>query len=365
MNRTVVHLVYSLGCGGLEQVIVNLINNSKDYDIEHIIITLVNVQDLYENLTQKIKIFSLNKGPGSDISSHFALYKLLKKLKPDVLNTYNFGAIEYQFTGFLAGVKTRIHCDHGHGGDDSSGSSKKRILVRRIISYFLSKYVVVSPNLLKWGKETIGLKSDKIQLVFNGVDTEKYIPGKDKYNKFTICTVGRADPIKNQSLLINAYKVLCDTHSDFKNTQLLIVGDGPIFNELQEEVTELNMDSSINLLGYRNDIDDIMKKSHLFVLSSNYEAMPMTILEAMACDLPVICTDVGGVRYLVSEDVGWLVPKNDVHAMADAINLAFRDQVASSIKSVKGRKMVASKFSINKMVDEYLILYGVDIKNKM
>lgn len=363
MKRTVVHLVYSLGCGGLEQVIINLIENSKEYDVKHIIITLVDVQDLYKNLTQKIQIFSLNKKPESDIGSHYKLFKLLKEIKPDVLNTYNFGTIEYQFTAFLAGVKTQIHSDHGRGGDDSAGTSKKRNMIRKAVSYLLDKYVVVSPDLFSWGKETLKLNNKKIQLIYNGVDTKKYSPGETKYNKYTICTIGRADPIKNQSLLINAYKVLYDNYSDFKNTQLLIVGDGPIFNELEEEIRSLGMGDNIQLLGYRSDIDEIMKKSNLFVLSSNYEAMPMTILEAMACDLPVISTDVGGVRYLVSEDVGWLVPKNDVAAMADTINMAFKDQATFSNKSEKARKMVASKFSINKMVEEYLVLYGVNINS--
>jgi sugar transferase (PEP-CTERM/EpsH1 system associated) len=361
MRRTVVHLVYSLGYGGLEQVIVNLINNSKTYEVNHVIITLINVHDLYSSLTEKIPIYCLNKKPGNDISSHIELYKLLRKIKPDVLNTYNFGTIEYQFTGFLAGVKTKVHSDHGRGGDDSSGTSKKRNFIRKSISLLLTKYIVVSPDLLAWGSKNLGLNNDKIQLIYNGVDTRKYTHAPDKYDKFTICTVGRAHPIKNQSLLIKAYKLIYDRNTDFRNTQLLIVGDGPIFKELQEEIKALEMESNIHLLGYRNDVADIMRKSNLFVLSSNYEAMPMTVLEAMACNLPVICTDVGGTRYLVSDKEGWLVPKNNVEAMANVIDMIFKNTKLSSIKADYGRILVEKNFSIEKMVKEYLNIYCIDI----
>jgi hypothetical protein len=78
MKRKVVHLVYSLGFGGLEQVIVNLINNSTEYNVQHYIITLTAEQDLYETIKPNVEIYNLEKKPGKDLSIHWKLYKLLR-----------------------------------------------------------------------------------------------------------------------------------------------------------------------------------------------------------------------------------------------------------------------------------------------
>jgi sugar transferase (PEP-CTERM/EpsH1 system associated) len=361
MKRKVVHLVYSLGFGGLEQVIVNLINNSTQYNVQHYIITLTGEQDLYEAIKPDIEIYNLNKKPGKDLSIHWKLYQLLSKLNADVLHSYNFGTIEYHAVATLAGIERRIHCEHGRGGDDPDGMNYWHNVIRKFSCLFIHKFIVVSPDLKQWGKDVLGLKKDKLKIIMNGVSLNEYYPSQDKHDQYTICTVGRANPVKNQKLLIEAFNILKKRGEEYAKLQLQIIGGGPIFDELKQQVKTLGLESQVTLLGYRKDVADIMRKADLFVLCSVYEAMPMTILEAMACQLPVIATNVGGVSHMISDNEAWIIESNNADVLANAIATAYSEKRLAQTKAEQGLKLVEDKYSIEQMVQAYMSLYHCQI----
>ncbi len=366
MNKTsptktthVCHLVYSFGFGGLEQVIANLINNTNDPSITHSIISLTDDLALYYKVKDKADIHCLYKNPGNDIKSHLHLFKLLKSLKVDTLNTYNFGTLEYQLTALFAGVKNRIHSAHGYGGDDSGGTSNKRNALTKIISLILNKYITVSPDLKSWALDTVNISQRKVELIHNGINTSGFKPAPKTTNKniYTICTVGRADPVKNQTFLIRAYASALDANPEMSNSKLVIAGDGPSLSELKSLVLQLGLNDCVELLGYQDDIPTIMQNSDIFVLSSNYEAMPMTILEAMACKLPVIATNVGGTPYLLSDKEGWLVESNNETELANTFLFAYSNPAESNRRAENGLQLVNENYTIEKMCDRYNALY--------
>jgi sugar transferase (PEP-CTERM/EpsH1 system associated) len=357
MKRKVVHLVYSLGFGGLEQVIVNLINNSTEYNVQHCIITLTGEHDLYDAIKPNVEIHNLDKKPGKDFSAHWKLYKLLCQLTPDVIHSYNFGTIEYHAIATLAGVEQRIHCEHGRGGDDPDGMNYWHNVIRKFSCLFIHKFIVVSPDLKQWGKDVLGLKEDKLKIIMNGVSLNEYYPSQDKHDQYTICTVGRANPVKNQKLLIEAFNILKKRGEEYAKLQLQIIGGGPIFDELKQQVKTLGLESQVTLLGYRTDVADIMRKADLFVLCSVYEAMPMTILEAMACELPVIATNVGGVSHMVSNNEAWIIESNNAEVLANTIATAYSDKPLAHKKAKQGKQLVGNNYSIERMVQAYMDLY--------
>ncbi len=355
----VCHLVYSFGFGGLEQVIANLINNSEDSSITHTIVSLTDDLALYYKVQDKTKIHCLHKQPGNDLRSHINLFKLLRSLKIDVLNTYNFGTLEYQLTALLAGVNNRIHSAHGYGGDSSEGKSKKRNIITKAVSLILHKYITVSPDLKSWALNTVNIADSKVMLIHNGINTSAFRPSPKTYNKdiFTFCTVGRADPVKNQTFLIRAYASALQSCPQMNDSKLVIAGDGPSLPKLTSLVNELDLKTKIELLGYQDNIPTIMQNSDVFVLSSRYEAMPMTILEAMACKLPVIATNVGGTPYLLSETEGWLVESNNEPALAKTLISAYLDADTRATKGENGQSLVNEKYTIKKMCAHYNNLY--------
>ena len=101
VTKSIVHLVYSFGCGGLEKVIANLINHSTEYDVEHVLISLTDDISMLEQVDKKIKFFVLGKKSGNDIRTHVKLFSLLKEIKPQTINTYNFGTIEYHLLSLI------------------------------------------------------------------------------------------------------------------------------------------------------------------------------------------------------------------------------------------------------------------------
>jgi sugar transferase (PEP-CTERM/EpsH1 system associated) len=358
VTNSIVHLVYSFGCGGLEKVIANLINHSTDYDAEHILISLTDDISMLEQVDKKIKVFVLDKKSGNDLKTHFKLFSLLRNLKPQAINTYNFGTIEYHAVAKLAGVPVRVHSDHGRGGDDPAGKNKLHNTFRKFIANFITEYVVVSYDLFQWITNDLKINRKKVSLLFNGVAVPQQIEHSSSSPK-TFVTVGRLDKVKNQKLLIDAFTLAVNTIEGFEDCILNIVGDGPLYDELLSQITSLNMSKSIHLLGFRNDITSILKNSDIFVLSSVYEAMPMTILEAMANKTPVICTNVGGISKFISEKQAWFVESKNCKALASKLNeVKINDEFR--LEKVGGAfNFVSEKYEMKQMVKAYMAKYNV------
>ncbi len=363
-KEKVVHIVPSFGCGGLEKVIVNLINNSEHYNVNHILISLTTDFELAKEINSPVDIYCLGKKPGNDVTSHFKLFKLLKKIKPTAFHTYNFGTIEYHLVAKLAGVATTVHCDHGRGGDDPKGQNNFNNFFRKQISRFIDHYIVVSYDLFKWVTEDLQISPSKVQLVFNGVSVEAEVPKKVKsksvnHSEFIITTVGRIDPIKNQKLLLDAFELGKQRFSHWQNVKLQLVGNGPLFDELNRYTSTLNSKSDIAFLGFRSDVPEILAKADLFALSSFYEAMPMTILEAMAMKTPVITTNVGGISKFISEQHAWFVETDNVEAYCTTLNEIMSDEVGRHKKVSVAHQLVFDNYSMDKMVDTYMGLYKI------
>lgn len=359
---TVVHLVPSFGCGGLEKVIVNLVNNSEAYNVKHVLISLTTEFGLIKEFDNPVDVYCLGKKPGNDIYSHFKLMRLLRRLKPVAFHTYNFGTIEYHLAAKLSGVPTTVHCDHGRGGDDPKGLNKLNNRFRKLISVFINHYTVVSYDLFNWVTKDIGINKQKVTLVFNGVKVPAKLQHKKINNDKIISTVGRLDPIKNQTMLMDAFEQYKKTSADQEPVILQLAGDGPSYKELDAYKQTLSSDKDIHMLGYRSDIDDILFKTDLFALSSHYEAMPMTILEAMAIGVPVVTTDVGGISKFISEDEVWFVPAGDQNKMAELFFQLLAHSPEKQQKIERAYNLVKNKYSVQSMVEQYMALYKIEAK---
>lgn len=373
-KKKVVHIVPSFGCGGLEKVVVNLINNSAHYNVKHVLISLTTDFELAKEINVPVEVYCLGKQPGNDIFSHLKLFKLLKRIKPVAFHSYNFGTIEYHLAAKLAGVPVTVHCDHGRGGDDPAGKNKFNNRFRQLISKFIDHYIVVSYDLYRWVTEALKISESKVQLIFNGVTVEKdvavkQVAGKQTPNSsasgntpFVITTVGRLDPIKNQKLLLSAFDLAKKTYPNWENVKLQLAGNGPIYQELVDFNNALSSAKDVEFLGFRSDVADILSNTDLFALSSNYEAMPMTILEAMALKVPVITTNVGGIAKFINESHAWFVESKNVESYAETLNNILLDEQARLQKTGVAHQLVFDNYSMDKMVDAYLGLYQIELR---
>ncbi len=367
----IAHVLFRLGTGGLENGLVNLINTLPDDKYRHAVICMTDYTDFRNRINNDaVQVYCLNKKPGQDFAVYVRLWRLLRQIKPDLLHTRNLSALEAQLPALLADVKCRIHGEHGRDIDDVDGTNWRYVLLRRWFRPLVQCYVPMSKDLEDWLIKQIKVPEKKIAQIYNGVDLTRFKLGDSKprwllpiefraTNLFLIGAVGRLDPIKDQLTLVQAFIHLVKNNPELSHkVRLVIVGDGVLMLPLQALVREADIENLVWLAGERHDVADIMRTLDLFVLPSINEGISNTLLEAMASALPVIATKVGGNSELVVEnETGYLVPKQDPIAMADAIKHYLDQPELLSLQGQAGRARVVSKFSLDRMMTDYNDIY--------
>jgi sugar transferase (PEP-CTERM/EpsH1 system associated) len=367
----IAHVLFRLGTGGLENGVVNLINTLPDDKYQHVVICMTDYSDFRNRINNNtVQVYCLNKRPGHDFAVYVRLWRLLQKIKPDILHTRNLSALEAQLPGMLAGIKCRIHGEHGRDLADVDGTNWRYVLLRRWFRPLVQRYIPMSKDLEGWLIKQIKVSEKKISQVYNGVDINRFTVNDEKPlwmlpmafrapELVLIGTVGRLDPVKDQITLVQAFIHLVNAHPELSHqVRLVIVGEGELLSALQILVLDANVDHLVWFAGERHDVADIMQTLDLFVLPSINEGISNTILEAMASALPVIATEVGGNPELVIEgQTGYLVPKQDPIAMAAAFKRYLLQPQLLKLHGQAGRLRVVSTFSLSRMMTDYMAIY--------
>jgi len=367
----VAHIIFRLDVGGLENGLVNLINRTPPGRYRHAVICLTEYTNFKQRiLSDDVQFFALHKRDGIDYKMYLDLWKLLRKLRPDIVHTRNLAAMEGLAPAFLAGVRCRIHGEHGREMDLNS-SEWKYALLRRFFRPLVHKYIPLSQDLEAWLRDGIGVPDKKIAQIYNGVSLDTFFPADVSRENLpvenfattdcmVIGTVGRLAAIKDQATLARAFVKLLDVVPDGrKKLRLVIIGDGPLKADVSAILKEANADNLAWLPGSLDNVPQLMRCFDVFVLPSKSEGISNTILEAMATGLPVVATRVGGNPELVVEGVtGELVPPENPAALATALQRYVDDKDKQHQQGHAGRERVEQQFSIENMVNEYLTVYS-------
>jgi sugar transferase (PEP-CTERM/EpsH1 system associated) len=238
------------------------------------------------------------------------------------------------------------------------------------VNPFVSCYTAVSRELADWLVEQVGIAPSKVIRICNGVNAARFIPrsserppigpeGFVQSDSFIVGTVGRMQTVKDQLTLVRAFLDIIQSDPDARSKmRLVMIGDGPLRTEAQEILAAASATSLAWLPGERSDIPELMRSLDLFVLPSIAEGISNTILEAMACGLPVVATRVGGNSELVQNGVtGLLVPPSNPNAMAEAIYSYFLQPGKVVDHGNAARDRVEKEFSLDRMIDRYLAVY--------
>ena len=367
----ILHVVHCFAIGGLENVIVNLINFSSPDRYRHAIVSLTD----YTNFRQRIRrddvpVFALHKHAGHDLGVYWRFWRILRMLRPTILHTYNFPTLEFAALATFARIRGRVHAEHGRDVDDIDGSNAKYQLFRRLARPFVHQYVTVSDDLAQWLTTTIGIPRLQVTHIYNGVDPHRFTPrtgergalgpaGFADPRTFIIGTVGRMQTVKNQGLLVRAFVRLLSLEPTLhERVRLILVGDGPLREECCQILNEARARNLAWLPGERDDIPEILRSLDLFVLPSLTEGISCTILEAMASGVAVAATQVGGNAELVKdEETGVLMPSEDTEALARALFSYVTNPERARTHGRAGRKCVERRFSMDVMVEKYLAVY--------
>jgi sugar transferase (PEP-CTERM/EpsH1 system associated) len=367
----VAHVIYRLDTGGLENGLVNLINRIPAERFRHAIICLTDYTAFRQRIQRgDVSVFALNKPPGNSPILHFKLWRLLMQLRPDIVHTRNFGALEAMLPAALAGVPVRVHGEHGHNIGDLDGSNRKYQWVRRAIKPFVHQYIALSRDLERYLHEKIHVPAAKVAQLYNGVDTELFHPARGGREplpyagfagpeQFVIGTVGRMQAVKDPVTLARAFvRLLRMVPDGDRRLRLVMVGDGPLKKQVLTVIEEAGASGLAWLPGERDDVPRIMRGLDLFVMPSISEGISNTVLEAMASGLPMVGTRVGGNPELIEEGVtGTLVPRNDAESMARAMRVYTESAELCRRHGSEARRAVERRFGIDAMVNAYMAVY--------
>jgi sugar transferase (PEP-CTERM/EpsH1 system associated) len=367
----IVHVIFRLAVGGLENGLVNLVNTMPGEFYRHAIVCMTDHTNFSSRIRRSdVKVYDLHKRPGKDFRVYLDLWKLFHTLKPDIVHTRNLSAMEAQLPALLAGVPCRLHAEHGRDVHDIDGSSRKYALLRRLFSPMIDRYIVLSQDLRGYLVEKVHIAPRKITTICNGVDTGRFRPavsrerpalpdqfaGKDR---IVIGTVGRMEPVKDQLNLVHAFIQLAGQYpaGDIQ-PRLIMIGDGSLREPAMQLLSEAGLADIACLPGARDNIPELLQTMDIFVLPSLAEGISNTVLEAMASGLPVVATDVGGNAELVAHGkTGFLVQRGDPGALAAAVCRYIDDPDLRREHGAAARARCEALFSIEAMMKNYLDVY--------
>ena len=206
--------------------------------------------------------------------------------------------------------------------------------------------------------KSFGVPPDHIRVIPCGVNTDQFCPQGAKPRLPHVVCVARLNPVKNLVLLLEACSILKTRNLSFR---CVVVGDGPCRNELERKRTQLGLDSDVEFVGAakQSDVLQWWRRATVGVLTSDSEGMPVCLMEAAACGVPVVATAVGGVPELVRDNVtGLLTQPGDCLSLAEALERLLREPETAARMGTAARRRAEECFSVKRQVDQLTAVWA-------
>lgn len=306
-----------------------------------------------------VRIIHLGKGLGFSLRHVSKMCKLLEDFDADVVHTH-LGAAIYCAPWAMKTGHTMLHTLHSV--PEMEFGVAKRAFMRMLYRCGHAVPVAISPKNKELTATFYGLPSSEVEMVVNPVDISQFSSINSKpwdERTWDFVMVARFSEEKNHRVLVEAVARLVDGGSSHKSSfpRIALVGSGSLEDQVRELVHSCGLDDVVAFLGTRDDVAAVLSDSRCFILPSNYEGLPMSILEAMAAGLPVLATAVGGVPDVVEDGItGLLVESGDAAALASAMMEIMEDPCRSKAMGDVGRAAVG-KYDCVIVSDEYTKLY--------
>lgn len=361
-SPSIVFLITALGLGGAETQVVRLATGLAERGWQVSVVSMVPKAHNAEALEQRgVPVFSLNMLPGfPDPRGVLALVRYLRQHRPTILHAHMVHAnLLARVVRLLAPVKVVISTAHNI---DEGG--RWRELAYRLSDPLTNLTTQVSQAGLERYVQVGAVAANKIRFVPNGINTAEFRPDplerlrlRDELGlgqDFVWLAAGRLTEAKDYPNLLEAFQKVQQ-----RDSRLLIGGTGELLEPLKTLAQNLGIAERVGFLGLRKDMPSLMNAADGFVLSSAWEGLPMVLLEASACGLPMVATDVGGNREAVHQGVtGFLVPPKDSTRLASAMSKLMalppsqRRQMGEA-----ARKFVQESYSLESVLSQWEAIY--------
>jgi len=363
MKINVLYIIWSLGLGGAEQVVINLAKGLDRNRFQPFICCLNDEGLFADELKAKgIKVFALKKKSGIDLAVIGQIKEIITQNYIHVVHTHLWGANLWgRIAGILAGRPVVIT---EHNVDVWKKWYHK--VADYCLVWFTAKVCVVSERVKKFYHQRVRLPIKKIEVVYNGIDPMPVSAAREDLDRLrqdlhlkkgvpVVVNIGRLVEAKANHIFIKAVRVLLKRDI---SVQALIVGDGPLMEQLQQGNLDLIHEGKIVFAGLRKDVPAILDLADISVLSSTREGFSIVVLECMAKGIPFVATDVGGnSEQIVDGQTGFLVPRGDIRALADAIEKVLKNPTLKASMGEASKKIIREKFSLERMVQQMERIY--------
>ncbi len=360
----ILHLIETSEPGGAEAVFLSLVAALRERG-HHSFTGLLEAGWLSDHLKEAgFEPIFLEQKRSYDLRCLWNLCLLIRKYRIDLIHAHEFMMNVYGSAAGLIENRPVITTVHGK---NYYGEKSRRRVAYRFVSRF-SRMVAVSEDLKSFLAGQIGISKRRIVTLHNGIECGKFGPHLSSgsltslkeslsipIHNPVIGIIGMLFPVKDHSTFLNAAR---EVIKELPTTIFLIIGEGPVEDQLKAEAFQLGIDRNVRFAGLRNDVPALLQIIDVYVCSSLSEGLSLSILEAMAAGKPVVATDVGGNPEIVIDgETGFLVPPKDAKKLALKIALLVKDTALGYRLGAKARKRVQGQFSVGSMVDSYLDLY--------
>jgi glycosyltransferase involved in cell wall biosynthesis len=377
----ILHIIGDSKFGGGSVVVLRLAQKAKEFGWH---VDVLTTDTTFKNVLKEnnIGVIDLDViwrdiNPPKDLWGLYRLYKFLKNSDYTIVHTHTSkGGFIGRLAAYMAKIPIIIHTVHGFAFHEQSSWFEIKIFssLEKLASKWCDKIVTVSEFHRKWALELGIGNEEKIIAIPNGISEERVKPTKPKNEiqkelniegKRVLLFTGRLAPQKGLEYLFKAVPFL--TSKIKEPFVVLVVGEGPLRNYLEDLVRKLGIEQYIKFLGFRNDIGDLLNISDIVVLPSLWEGLSIALLEAMAAGKPIVTTTIGSnlevVRYGES---AILVPPKNPELLASAIiklieNPELANKLATNAKYRYGKYYTENQM-LEKYMDLYLCLYDAKVK---
>ena len=358
----ILHVLFTLQTGGAEYVALNLLERLDGHRYDRHVVSLTGEGDLADAFRrQGVQVHMLHKRSGLDPMLALRLLRLCRRLRPDIVHTHNATPWLYAVLAAKGSGASLYHTEHSNLFPHQRRLMRAERWLARWTDVIISDSEKVKRHLV----ERQGLPGRKITTILNGIDTERFSRPVDvagvrralglNGSGPVIGTVGRLAEVKDHATLLEAFRRILEA---MPQALLLIVGDGPLRAELEASARRLGIAGRVTFLGRRADVSQLLRAFDIFVLSSISEGLPLSVPEAMAAGVPVVATDVGALREVVSDPAfGVLVPPKSPERLAEAVLALLRDETRRGVISRAARERVQATFDVTRMVHDYETAY--------
>jgi len=353
----VMFVITSMPIGGMEALLIELIRRLDRRRFEPELCCLKYFDVLGEVIAQEVPAFTGLLKHKYDFAVLWRLRKLMRQRRIDAVVTV--GAGDKMFWGRLAAwtAGVPVICSALH----STGSPDRVEPLNRLLAPLTDAFIGVARLHGRYLAQHEGCPAEKVRVIPNGVDVEKFHPRwpvaalQREFsltpNSPVVGIVAALRPEKNHELFLRAAKLI---HNALPTTTFLIVGDGPRRTALESLARELGLKDAVRFVGTRSDVPELLSLVDVFLLTSHMEANPASILEAMACEKPVVATWVGSVSETVlGGRTGYLVSPDDDYDLAQRTLELLCHPDHAALLGRAGREQVIAHWSVQQMVNGY------------